>query len=104
MGRTGARRRQPHALRAILAAGNIETAAALEPLLEIGDRATGVPVLAELYARMKDQPAPVDLPALWRDLGVEPKGRDVHLDDAAPLAATRRAITAPPPAPSGENR
>ena len=86
------------ALRAILAAGNMETSSRLEPLLDIGDRATGVPVLTELYARMKDQPAPVDLAALWRELGVRVEGRQVSFDDAAPLAATRRAITAPHPA------
>ena len=49
------------ALRAILASGNMETESELEPLLEIGDRAVGVPVLSELYGRMKDQPAPTDL-------------------------------------------
>jgi hypothetical protein len=80
------------ALRAILMAGNIETTSPLMPLLEIGDRATGVPVLADLYARMKDQPGPVDLDALWLDLGVGDRGR---LDDSAPFAATRRAITRP---------
>lgn len=84
-----------HALRAILAAGNMETASALEPLLDIGDRAVGFSVLAELYAAMKDQPAAVDLDALWRRLGVRPQGRGVSLDDTAPEAATRRAITAP---------
>jgi len=88
------------ALRAILAAGNIEMASPLEPLLEIGDRATGARVLGALYARMKDQPAPVDLDALWGALGVWPEGGTVRFDDAAPLAATRQAITAPPPAPA----
>jgi hypothetical protein len=85
------------ALRAILATGNMETSSPLESVLGIGDRATGVPVLAELYGRMKDQPAPVDLDALWRELGVVPLGRRARLDDSAPLAATRRAITAPRP-------
>jgi hypothetical protein len=84
-----------HALRAILAAGNMETSSPLDALLEIGDRAVGVPVLAELYAAMKDQPAPVDLDALWRRLGVRPEGRGVRLDETAPEAAIRRAITAP---------
>lgn len=84
-----------HALRAILAAGNMESSSALEPLLEIGDRAVGVPVLAELYAAMKDRPAPVDLDALWRQLGVQQEGRGVRLDETAPEAAIRRAITAP---------
>jgi hypothetical protein len=88
------------ALRAILAAGNIEMASPLEPLIEIGDRATGTRVLGTLYARMKDHGAPVDLDALWGALGVQPEGGTVRFDDAAPLAATRQAITAPPPAPA----
>ena len=88
------------ALRAILGAGNIELASPLEPLLEIGDQATGTRVLGTLYGRMKDRPAPVDLDALWGELGVRPEGGTVRFDDAAPLAATRRAITAPPPAPA----
>ena len=88
------------ALRAILATGNMETSSPLEPLLDIGDRATGVPVLAELYGRMKDQPAPVDLDALWRELGVQIDGPRARLDDGAPLAAARRAITAPRPIPA----
>lgn len=86
-----------HALRAILAAGNLETDSALEPLLAIGDRAVGLPVLAELYAAMKDRPAPADLDALWRRLGVRPDGEGVRLDETAPDAAARRAITAPFP-------
>jgi hypothetical protein len=88
------------ALRAILSAGNIVTSSRLPPLFEIGDRATGVPVLGELYERMKDQPAPVDLDALWRDLGVRLDGGRVRFDDAAPLAAARRAITEPHSAPA----
>jgi len=52
---------------------------------------------------MKDEPSPVDLDALWRELGVRATGAHVILDDAAPLAATRRAITTrqPPVVPSG---
>ena len=84
-----------HALRAILASGNMESSSALAPLLEIGDRAVGAAVLSELYAAMKDQPAPVDLDALWQRLGVRPEGRGVRLDETAPEAAIRRAITAP---------
>jgi predicted metalloprotease with PDZ domain len=88
------------ALRGILGAGNIELASPLESLLEIGDRATGTRVLGTLYTRMKDHGAPVELDALWGALGVQPEGRTVRFDDAAPLAATRQAITAPPPAPA----
>jgi hypothetical protein len=95
--RTDNRRGLQDALRAILATGNIESSSALPPLLDAGDRATGVPVLSELYARMRDQPAPVDLGALWRELGVAADGARASLDDRAPLAAVRRAITAPYP-------
>lgn len=95
--RTANRLGLQHALRAILAAGNMESSFALEPLLEIGDRAAGVPVLAELYAAMKDRPALVDLDALWHRLGVRPEGRGVRLDETAPEAAIRRAITVPIP-------
>jgi hypothetical protein len=44
---------------------------------------------------MKNDPMPVDLPAMWKQLGVEPDGKTVHLNDEAPLAAIRRALTSP---------
>lgn len=84
-----------HALRAVLASGNMESSSALESLLATGDRATSVPVLAELYAAMRDQPAVVDLNALWRRLGVQAQGRGARFDEDAPEAALRRAITSP---------
>jgi hypothetical protein len=63
-------------------------------------------VLAELYLRMKDEPAPVDLDALWRELGVRREAAGVRLDDGASLAAARRAITGshPETAPPGGTR
>jgi len=81
------------ALRAILAAGSMETNSELAPLLAIGDRAVGVPVLSELYGRMKDTPAPTDLAALWQRLGIERAGGNVRFVEDAPEAAIRRAIT-----------
>jgi len=83
------------ALRAILASGNMETSSDVGPVLAIGDRAVGVPVLAELYGRLKDQPVPIDLEALWKRLGIERAGRSVRFNDDAPEAAIRRAMTAP---------
>lgn len=83
------------ALRAILAAGNMETSSELEPLLAIGDRAVRVPVLTELYGRMKNQAVPTDLEALWQRLGIERQGRTVRFIEDAPEAAIRRAITTP---------
>ena len=62
--------------------------------MESGDRATGGRDLEDLYAAMKDDPAPLDLPALFEKLGVSmPAGR-VVFDDAAPMAGVRSAITA----------
>ena len=86
-----------HALRAILAHANMEQESAVLPLLRIGDDAVGVPVLSELYERMKDQPAPVDLAALWQRLGVRLEGDGVAFDERAPLAALRRAMTTTTP-------
>ena len=46
-----------------------------------------------LYGTMKDSSQTIDLPALWRQLGVSVvEGAAAELDDRAPLAAVRRAI------------
>jgi hypothetical protein len=82
-----------HALRAMLAQGNMEQDAQIAPLLQTGDLGVGVPVLSALYEQMKDRPVPVDLDALWQRLGVERDPQGVHFDDAAPLAALRAALT-----------
>lgn len=83
------------ALRGILAAGgDIAVSWPLERLLREGDRATGVPVLAALHARMGTKPEGADLDALWRRLGVRAAGGTVSFDDGAPLAAVRRSLTA----------
>jgi hypothetical protein len=91
------RRSLDDALRSIVAAGG--TMAVRWPLvqtLEIGDRATGgVTVLRDLYARMATHPVPVDLNDLWRRLGVRIVSGHIELDDRAPEADIRRAITAP---------
>jgi hypothetical protein len=97
--RTGNTRGLQDALRAIVAdGGRISRTWSIERALGVGDRATGVPVLAELYARMKDRPVAVDLDALWHQLGVRLEGGEILFDDQAPMAAIRRAITAAPSA------
>jgi hypothetical protein len=84
-----------HALRAILAkSGGFSTDWTVEKLIADGDQATSTSVLADLYAKMKDQPMPVDLSALWRDLGIVVEGSSVRLESTAPLASIRDAITA----------
>jgi len=91
--RTGNASGLQDALRAIVAAGGTLDAE-WEPsrAFEIGDRATGVPVLRELYERMKATPVHVDLDHLWNQLGVKARGAEIVFDDAAPLAPVRRAI------------
>ena len=92
---TAGQRGLQHALRAILDHANIEQNSTIEPLLQIGDRATGSTVLTSLYERMKGSPYPVDLNAVWRRLGVSlVDARRVEFDDTAPLAAIRKALTA----------
>src|SRR5271156_3878617 len=91
---TGNKKGLGDALRGILnAGGDIRYDWELEKALTIGDKATGVPVLQNLYAKMKDQPYDVDLPALWTQLGIERDGNAVKFLDTAPLAKTREEIT-----------
>jgi hypothetical protein len=93
--RTGGKKSLDDALRAIVASGaNISVQWPIDRVLDVGDAATGVPVLHELYLKMAEEPAPVDLEAIWKRLGVVRSGRDVRFDDAAPLAPVRRAMTA----------
>ena len=88
------------ALRAVLgASAGLATDWPIARLFSTADAAVGVPVLEELYARYASEPAQPDLIGLWKDLGIEAQGSSVRLNDAAPLAAIRRAILAPRPAP-----
>ncbi|MBX3228468.1 MAG: hypothetical protein KIT84_07440 [Labilithrix sp.] len=94
--RTHGRYGLEHALRGINAAGG--TNAVRWPIakaLATGDEAVGVPVLTELYAKMGSAPGTIDLPALWRDLGVIHRDGKITFDDTAPSATIRRAITTP---------
>jgi hypothetical protein len=82
------------ALRAInRAGGTIEADWPLERAWQVGDQATGGHALSELYAQMRAKPVMVDLPDLWRQLGIRREGRGVVFDDRAPLAHVRSAIT-----------
>jgi hypothetical protein len=93
--RTGGRFSLDDALRAILdRGGDISVRWELARALEEGDRAIGTPVLSELYARMGSRPYDVDLPALFKKLGVKASGKTVAFDDGAPWSKLRRSITA----------
>lgn len=93
--RSGNERSLDDALRAIVeAGGTVARRWSLEQALDAGDRATGLDALRALHRRHGSQAVPVDLAELWRALGVSLRGQRVILDDRAPLAAIRRAITA----------
>jgi hypothetical protein len=93
--RTHNRKGLQDALRAIRDQGGVISEDwGIEKTLAIGDKATKTKVLEELYAEMRDNPAPVDLTQLWHKLGLSLAGHDVHLNDQAPEAVIRKAITA----------
>ena len=84
------------ALRAInRAGGNIEEDWPLQRALEIGDRATGGQILHDLYRQMAEKPVVIDLPGLWKRLGVGMRDGRVVFDPRAPLAGVREAIMRP---------
>lgn len=92
--RTGNRKGLQDALRAIVAAGGrVSRSWTIAHALEVGDDATGVTVLADLYERMKHAPVPVDLEHLWVQLGAQRNGAQPQKKEDAPLASIRRAIT-----------
>ena len=92
--RTGGKKSLTDALRAIVAqGGNIAVSWPVEKVLDVGDAATGVPVLRETYARMATKPGAVDLARMWSRLGVKLERGVVTFDDAAPLASIRRAMS-----------
>ena len=96
--RTGARYGFQDALRAIRRSGaGMSAEWPIERILATGDAATGTTVLRDLYNTMKDQPVAPDLDTLWTDLGIHSTDGSVRFDDAARLAAVRRAITRAPP-------
>ena len=94
--RTHNRKGLQDALRAIVEhGGRITQDWDIEEALATGDKDTGTRVLQELYRHMRDKPSPVDLAALWNKLGLAMKDGKVVVNDKAPAAAIRQAITSP---------
>jgi hypothetical protein len=91
--RTDNRKSLDDALRGIVrAGGNITVSWDLKRALAEGDRATGVPVLAELYERMRQKPVTPQAAKVLAALGVTGKPSALKIEDRAPLAAIRRGI------------
>ena len=85
------------ALRAIVAAGGtIDQDWEVTRALQTGDKATGTTVLMDLYKKMGMSSSQVNLPELWKKLGVSMDNGRAHLDDTAPESTIRKSITATP--------
>lgn len=81
------------ALRGILAAGySMQASASPEQIFKAGDSATGVAVLLPLYQKMKADPFPIDLEALWLSLGISIANERVVYNDEAPMAHIRKRL------------
>lgn len=94
---TGNRLGLQDAMRGVISAGgNHEQDWPIARVLAAADKAVGVDVLTRLRNEMGPRPVTPDLAALWRDLGLRQRGEALEFDDAAPLAAVRKAITARP--------
>jgi hypothetical protein len=74
------------------AGGNVTVSWDLDRAFAAGDKATGVPVLTELHAKMGSKPVETDLATLWKSLGISVEKSGIVYDDTAPLAAIRRGI------------
>jgi hypothetical protein len=95
--RTGNKMGLQDALRGIIReGGSIEKKGSIDEIFRVADKATGTHVLQELYAQNRAAAVEVDLPALWKKLGIAVDGSVVYFDDKAPQADIRKAITAPP--------
>jgi hypothetical protein len=95
--RTNNRMGLQDAMRGVLAAGGShEVDWSIERVLSTADKAVGVDVLTKLHDEWGSKPVTPDLDALWRDLGLRVRDGGVELDDTAPLAAIRMAITKAP--------
>ena len=95
--RTAQRKSLRDALIGLLDAGlDMRVKAPMSLVVRRADAATGVPVFAETWALMGEQPQPASLQPLWRSLGVSLRDGQLRYDDAAPQAAMRRALLAPP--------
>jgi hypothetical protein len=93
-------RRRGHTLDGVLAASRARWSTREvwhgRELLAECDRILGEPVLLPLAERYGAQEAFPDTDVLLQSIGVGFGARDLELDDDAPLAELRRAITAPP--------
>jgi len=84
------------ALRGILEDGySMKASATAKQIFESGDRATGFPVLVNLYNKMRAEPEPQSLDTVWTSLGLSLDNGDVMYNDKASLAYVRQQMLMP---------
>jgi len=64
-----------------------------QKVVRVGDEVTGTTVFTDVFAELALAPGEVALDEVWAQLGVIPEGDRARLDDGAPLAGIRRAMT-----------
>lgn len=86
-------------VRAVFSAGGRSSDVwSLDETFEIAEHALDTDVLSSLRKRHADRPAPVDLDALFAELGVVVRdGNVLELRNDAPLSTVRAALVHPPP-------
>jgi hypothetical protein len=95
---TGNRLGLQDAMRGVIdAGGSHEVDWPIGRILATADKAVGVNALTRLHDEMGAKPIAPDLDALWRDLGLQLRDGGIDVNDSAPLAAIRMAITRPLP-------
>lgn len=94
--RTGNARSADDILRALVDAGGTVSARwEMDAVLRTADAAAGLPVFSELFRTLAEAPGKPNLGVLWKRLGIALVDGAVVYDDTAPLAAVRKAMTAP---------
>ena len=84
------------ALRGILDDGySMKASASAEEIFESGDRATGFPVLVNLYKKMRAEPKPQSLDSFWDSLGLSLDNGEVIYNNKASLAYVRQQMLRP---------
>lgn len=92
---TGQKMGLQDAMRAVKNSGlTLDRTASIAQVIDIADSQTGTTVMADLYERMKDSPEPINLDAMWDELGIIYNGStgSLSIDDSAPLSEIRKSI------------
>lgn len=86
----------PVGFQSVFLEGDISNKWSIERFLGGMDAATKTDVVSSMYAEQAPVGVPIDLDAMWRQLGVSLKDGKASFDETAPLAAVREAMVVGP--------